>query len=224
MNHVIIEWSGEWNKAFQFQLPWQLILIACKPYCPCVEIEVHLPYAKQWHISSPSFWTNAPNITYTRKALNEYTHIISASLLVINIKLPVQASLLCSAIFLLGNAFFICENKLFDLTAFYLEMCHRIWLYSNFNSEIIARILTNNHLLSFSALQFQENLLRTMIQIENTYFELGKSCTKNCLIICDRGVMDASACKLLPRSIRSLCVTLMGMKMNAWNDFSTVYI
>lgn len=34
-----------------------------------------------------------------------------------------------------------------------------------------------------------------MIQIENTYFELGKSSAKNCLIICDRGVMDASACK-----------------------------
>lgn len=45
------------------------------------------------------------------------------------------------------------------------------------------------------AYHFQENLLRTMIQIENTYFELGKSCSKNCLIICDRGVMDASACK-----------------------------
>lgn len=34
-----------------------------------------------------------------------------------------------------------------------------------------------------------------MIQIENTYFELGKSSVKNCLIICDRGAMDASACK-----------------------------
>lgn len=32
-----------------------------------------------------------------------------------------------------------------------------------------------------------------MIQIENTYFELGQSCKRNCLIICDRGVMDASA-------------------------------
>lgn len=40
---------------------------------------------------------------------------------------------------------------------------------------------------------FQENLLKTMIQIENTYFELGKSCEKDCLIICDRGVMDAAA-------------------------------
>lgn len=41
--------------------------------------------------------------------------------------------------------------------------------------------------------QFQANLLKTMIQIENTYFELAKTCKRNCLIICDRGVMDASA-------------------------------
>ncbi|GLV35977.1 TRPL translocation defect 14 [Carabus blaptoides fortunei] len=43
------------------------------------------------------------------------------------------------------------------------------------------------------AFKFQENLLRTMIQIENTFFELGESCARNCLIICDRGAMDASA-------------------------------
>lgn len=47
----------------------------------------------------------------------------------------------------------------------------------------------------FVAYKFQENLIRTMVQIENTYFELGASSTRNCLIICDRGVMDASACK-----------------------------
>lgn len=43
------------------------------------------------------------------------------------------------------------------------------------------------------AYKFQENLIKTMIQIENTYFELGQVCKRNCLIICDRGVMDASA-------------------------------
>lgn len=48
-----------------------------------------------------------------------------------------------------------------------------------------------------TAYKFQENLIRTMIQIENTFFELGRSCTRNCLIICDRGVMDASACMAL---------------------------
>lgn len=34
-----------------------------------------------------------------------------------------------------------------------------------------------------------------MIQIENTFFELGETCQRDCLIICDRGAMDASACK-----------------------------
>jgi hypothetical protein len=48
-------------------------------------------------------------------------------------------------------------------------------------------------LLLFAAFKFQENLLRTMVQMENTFFELGDSCTRNCLIICDRGAMDASA-------------------------------
>lgn len=43
------------------------------------------------------------------------------------------------------------------------------------------------------AMKFQENLLRTMIQIENTFFELGRTCQRDCLIICDRGAMDASA-------------------------------
>ncbi|XP_066253004.1 TRPL translocation defect protein 14 isoform X1 [Euwallacea similis] len=40
---------------------------------------------------------------------------------------------------------------------------------------------------------FQENLLKTMLQIEDTFFELGKTCNRSCLIICDRGAMDASA-------------------------------
>nr|XP_018916959.1 PREDICTED: TRPL translocation defect protein 14 isoform X2 [Bemisia tabaci] len=46
---------------------------------------------------------------------------------------------------------------------------------------------------SAKAYKFQENLLRCMVQIENTFFELGESCPRDCLIICDRGTMDASA-------------------------------
>lgn len=34
-----------------------------------------------------------------------------------------------------------------------------------------------------------------MLQIESTFFELGESCEQDCLIICDRGAMDAAACK-----------------------------
>jgi len=44
-----------------------------------------------------------------------------------------------------------------------------------------------------AAMEFQENLLRTMIQIENTFFALAEASERNCLVICDRGSMDASA-------------------------------
>ncbi|KYM95622.1 hypothetical protein ALC62_13737 [Cyphomyrmex costatus] len=55
-------------------------------------------------------------------------------------------------------------------------------------------LLYNTAFLTYvPAFKFQENLLRTMIQIENTFFQLGESCSRNCLIICDRGAMDASA-------------------------------
>lgn len=42
---------------------------------------------------------------------------------------------------------------------------------------------------------FQENLLKTMMQLEETYFTLGHTCPRNVLIICDRGTLDASACE-----------------------------
>ncbi|XP_020893483.1 TRPL translocation defect protein 14 isoform X3 [Exaiptasia diaphana] len=40
---------------------------------------------------------------------------------------------------------------------------------------------------------YQENLLKVMLQIEKTYFDLADTCHKNCIIICDRGAMDPSA-------------------------------
>lgn len=35
--------------------------------------------------------------------------------------------------------------------------------------------------------------MKTMIQIENTFFDLATSTDRHCLVICDRGAMDASA-------------------------------
>ena len=43
------------------------------------------------------------------------------------------------------------------------------------------------------AKEFQSNLLKTMLQIEDTFFYLAKKSNKKCLVICDRGAMDASA-------------------------------
>jgi len=45
----------------------------------------------------------------------------------------------------------------------------------------------------WAAIKFQENLLKTMIQIEDSFFDLAEASERNCLIICDRGTMDASA-------------------------------
>jgi len=45
-----------------------------------------------------------------------------------------------------------------------------------------------------AAQKFQANLLKTMMQIENSFFDLASSSlSQNCLVICDRGTMDASA-------------------------------
>ena len=54
-------------------------------------------------------------------------------------------------------------------------------------------------LVVFLAFRFQENLLKTIIQLENTFFDLAESCNQNCLVICDRGVMDASACNVFSK-------------------------
>lgn len=41
--------------------------------------------------------------------------------------------------------------------------------------------------------EFQEDLLLCMIQTEETFFRLARKSNQNCLVICDRGTMDARA-------------------------------
>lgn len=48
------------------------------------------------------------------------------------------------------------------------------------------------------AYQFQKDLLLVMMRIEDTFFNLAESEAKKgrkVLVICDRGAMDASACR-----------------------------
>ncbi|KAF8766346.1 TRPL translocation defect protein 14 like protein [Argiope bruennichi] len=47
--------------------------------------------------------------------------------------------------------------------------------------------------------KFQENLLKTMMAMEETYFSLASTCNRNCLVICDRGTMDAAA--FIPKDV-----------------------
>ena len=47
---------------------------------------------------------------------------------------------------------------------------------------------------------FQLNLLKTILQLEKTYEDLAQFSKQNCIILCDRGTMDGSACELQLKS------------------------
>jgi len=76
---------------------------------------------------------------------------------------------------------------------------------------------------------FQENLLKTMIQIEDTINETAKHYhtekDQNCLIIYDRGCMDATACKLyfyLNTYVKVLnCILNQDLNQNDWEILKT---
>ncbi|KAJ3642808.1 hypothetical protein Zmor_025561 [Zophobas morio] len=79
------------------------------------------------------------------------------------------------------------------LCTFFENMGWKVFRVPETASVLLSGGIKFSDLSEEEAVKFQENLLKTMIQIENTFFELGKSCNRNCLIICDRGAMDASA-------------------------------
>ncbi|GFS63208.1 TRPL translocation defect protein 14 [Trichonephila clavipes] len=58
--------------------------------------------------------------------------------------------------------------------------------------------------------KFQENLLKTMMAMEETYFSLASTCNRNCLVICDRGTMDAAA--FIPKEVWEKM-----LQGNGWN-------
>lgn len=60
---------------------------------------------------------------------------------------------------------------------------------------------------------FQENLIRTMLQLEQTFFDLAATCKKDALVICDRGAMD-------PSSYMSAEQWDKVLKNNNWNNVS----
>ena len=51
------------------------------------------------------------------------------------------------------------------------------------------------------AQRFQDNILKTILQLEKTFFDMAEEDQGNVLIVCDRGAMDPSACESV-----SVCV------------------
>lgn len=54
--------------------------------------------------------------------------------------------------------------------------------------------LYNLVLSIFPVNTFQENLLKTLLQLEKTYFDMAATSKKDTLVISDRGAMDPSSC------------------------------
>lgn len=52
-----------------------------------------------------------------------------------------------------------------------------------------------DELSAVQANKFQCNVLKTILQLEATFFELAEEEKKNTLVICDRGAMDPAACE-----------------------------
>lgn len=69
--------------------------------------------------------------------------------------------------------------------------------------------------------KFQNHLVKVMIRLEESFFDLALSCKKHCLIICDRGVMDAAAympANVWDRILRTNGFNEVGLRDNRYDQ------
>ena len=59
--------------------------------------------------------------------------------------------------------------------------------------------------------RFQDNILRTILQLEKTFFDMAEEDRGNVLIVCDRGAMDPSACECVCVCVCGVCVCVCGV-------------
>ncbi|XP_071531626.1 TRPL translocation defect protein 14 isoform X2 [Panulirus ornatus] len=79
------------------------------------------------------------------------------------------------------------------LSTFFENLGWKVYRVPETSTVLLSGGIKFGDLSEEDAVAFQENLLKSMMQIENTFFTLAETCRKNCLVICDRGTMDASA-------------------------------
>ncbi|XP_055708493.1 TRPL translocation defect protein 14 isoform X2 [Phlebotomus papatasi] len=101
------------------------------------------------------------------------------------------------------------------LSTFFENLGWKVFRVPEAASILLSGGVKFSELTRKEALKFQENLVRTMLQLENTYYELAKGHVRKenargCLIICDRGIMDAGA--YIPKEDWERLLT-----ENAWN-------
>jgi len=79
------------------------------------------------------------------------------------------------------------------LSTFFENLGWKVYRVPETSNVLLPGGVNFAELSSQAAEIFQENLLKTMLQIETAFFDLAEQSNRNCLIICDRGAMDASA-------------------------------
>nr|XP_040572839.1 TRPL translocation defect protein 14-like [Lepeophtheirus salmonis] len=79
------------------------------------------------------------------------------------------------------------------LSTFFKDLGWKVFCVPEVATVLLSGGVNFSELDAEAAMKFQENLLKTMIQIENSFFDLAKESKQNCLVICDRGTMDTSA-------------------------------
>lgn len=79
------------------------------------------------------------------------------------------------------------------LSTFFENMGWKVFRVPETATHLLSGGVQFDKLDSEAVEEFQEDLLLCMIQTEETFFRLARKCNQNCLVICDRGTMDARA-------------------------------
>jgi len=78
------------------------------------------------------------------------------------------------------------------LTNFFENLGWKVYRCPETATVLLSGGVNFTELPQHAAEEFQADILRTQLQIENTFFSLAEASDRNCLVICDRGVMDSS--------------------------------
>ncbi|XP_022101147.1 TRPL translocation defect protein 14-like [Acanthaster planci] len=79
------------------------------------------------------------------------------------------------------------------LATFFENLGYKVYMVHETATFLLSGGIKCAELSDDEAYKFQANLLKTLLQAEETFFQLAETCPRKCLVICDRGAMDPSA-------------------------------
>ncbi|XP_038059692.1 TRPL translocation defect protein 14-like [Patiria miniata] len=79
------------------------------------------------------------------------------------------------------------------LATFFENLGYKVYMVGEMATYLLSGGVKFSDLNEEASYFFQVNLLKTLLQAEETFFTLAEYCPKKCLVICDRGAMDPTA-------------------------------